>query len=160
MARPLIAKHGRKRRPAQLSSGNAQQLTESAKQFRTELRALPGGGDLLLVIFRSPVIALLPIILIGIVSQIANGLISWVVKLFGMQTDASILIVVLFGVGTDYILFLMFRFRERLRAGDEPKQAMVTAVSGVGEAITSAVTLLAGLTLVPAVVSLLGAGVF
>lgn len=111
-----------------------------------------------------------------------------------MQTDASIssiLIVVLFGVGTDYILFLMFRFRERLRAGDEPKQAMVTAVSRVGEAITSAaavviiaflsmalslfgffrsmgpslaiavaVTLLAGLTLVPAVVSLLGAKVF
>ncbi|MEU0509903.1 MMPL family transporter [Amycolatopsis sp. NPDC006125] len=214
----------------QLSSGNAEQLTASAKQFRTELQALLGGGDLkaattgtvaqqldvqeasgsadavvgiatvllilvlLLVIFRSPVIALLPIVLIGIVSQIANGLISWVVKLFGMQTDASIssiLIVVLFGVGTDYILFLMFRFRERLRAGDEPKQAMVTAVSRVGEAITSAaavviiaflsmalslfgffrsmgpslaiavaVTLLAGLTLVPAVVSLLGAKVF
>ncbi|WP_229858363.1 MMPL family transporter [Amycolatopsis acidiphila] len=149
---------------------------------------------LLLVIFRSPIIALLPIVLIGVVSQIANGLISWVVKLFGMQADSSIssiLIVVLFGVGTDYILFLMFRYRERLRAGDEPKQAMVTAVSRVGEAITSAaavvviafltmalsqfgffrsmgpslaiavaVTLLAGLTLVPAVVSLVGTKVF
>ncbi|WP_091512974.1 MMPL family transporter [Amycolatopsis sacchari] len=149
---------------------------------------------LLLVIFRSPIIALLPIVLIGVVSQVANGLISWIVKLFGMQADSSIssiLIVVLFGVGTDYILFLMFRYRERLRAGDEPKQAMVTAVSRVGEAITSAaavvviafltmalssfgffrsmgpslaiavaVTLLAGLTLVPAVVSLLGTKVF
>ncbi|TNC23947.1 MMPL family transporter [Amycolatopsis alkalitolerans] len=149
---------------------------------------------LLLLIFRSPIIALLPIVLIGIVSQVANGLIAWVVKLFGMQADSSIssiLIVVLFGVGTDYILFLMFRYRERLRAGDEPKQAMVTAVSRVGEAITSAatvviiafltmalslfgffrsmgpalaiavaVTLLAGLTLVPAVVSLLGTKVF
>ncbi|HVW43806.1 MAG TPA: MMPL family transporter, partial [Amycolatopsis sp.] len=96
---------------------------------------------LLLIIFRSPIIALLPIIVIGVVSQVANGLISWVVKLFGMQADSSIssiLIVVLFGVGTDYILFLMFRYRERLRAGDEPRQAMVTAVSRVGEAITSA----------------------
>jgi RND superfamily putative drug exporter len=149
---------------------------------------------LLLVIFRSPIIALLPVVLIGVVSQIANGLIDWVVKLFGMKADSSvssILIVVLFGVGTDYILFLMFRYRERLRAGDEPKQAMVTAVTRVGEAITSAaavvviafltmalssfgffrsmgpslaiavaVTLLAGITLVPAVVSLLGTKVF
>lgn len=149
---------------------------------------------LLLLIFRSPIIALLPVVLIGVVSQVANGLIAWVVKLFGMQANSSvssILIVVLFGVGTDYILFLMFRYRERLRAGDEPKQAIVTAVSRVGEAITSAaavviiafmtmalslfgffrsmgpslaiavaVTLLAGLTLVPAVVSLLGTRVF
>ncbi|HVV08705.1 MMPL family transporter [Amycolatopsis sp.] len=214
----------------QLSGSNAQELTSSAKAFRTELQAAVAGTDLkagttgtvaqqldsqeassnsqgivgiatvllilvlLLLIFRSPIIALLPIILIGVVSQIANGLIAWVVKLFGMQADSSIssiLIVVLFGVGTDYILFLMFRYRERLRAGDEPKQAMVTAVSRVGEAITSAaavviiafltmalslfgffrsmgpslaiavaVTLLAGLTLVPAVVSLLGTKVF
>ncbi|KAA9160000.1 MMPL family transporter [Amycolatopsis acidicola] len=214
----------------QLSGANSQELTSSAKAFRTELQAAVSGTDLkagttgtvaqqldsqeassnstgivgiatvllilvlLLVIFRSPIIALLPIVLIGIVSQIASGLISWVVKLFGMQADSSIssiLIVVLFGVGTDYILFLMFRYRERLRAGDAPKQAMVTAVSRVGEAITSAaavviiafltmalslfgffrsmgpslaiavaVTLLAGLTLVPAVVSLLGTKVF
>ncbi len=149
---------------------------------------------LLLVIFRSPIIAFLPIVLIGIVSQVANGAIAHVVKAFGLKTDASIssmLIVVLFGVGTDYILFLMFRFWERLRAGDEPKRAMVTAVSRVGEAITTAavvvmiafaamtlssfgfframgpslaiavgVTLLAGLTLVPAVVSLMGSKVF
>lgn len=149
---------------------------------------------LLLVIFRSPVIALLPIVLIGLASTVANGLIGAVAKAFDLKVDSSInqlLIVVLFGVGTDYILFLMFRYRERLRAGDEPKQAMVTSVTRVGEAIASsagvviiafmamalstlgiftsmgpslaiavAVTLIAGLTLVPAVVSLLGARVF
>ena len=75
---------------------------------------------LLLVIFRSPIIALLPIITIGAVSQIATGLIGWANDLFDLKTDSSVtamLIVVLFGVGTDYILFLMFRYRERLRAG-------------------------------------------
>jgi RND superfamily putative drug exporter len=149
---------------------------------------------LLLVIFRSPIIALLPIITIGLVSQVATGLIGWANKAFHLKTDSSVsafLIVVLFGIGTDYILFLMFRYRERLRLGEDPKTAMVSAVTRVGEAIASAAgaviiaflaltlstlglfkslgpalaiavatTLLAGLTLIPAVVSLLGTKVF
>ena len=101
------------------------------------------------------------------------------------------LTVVLFGIGTDYILFLLFRYRERLRAGDPPGEAIVAAVERVGEAIASAafaviaafgalvlavlgffttlgpalaigvaVMLLAALTLVPAIVALLGHRVF
>ncbi|WUJ69528.1 MMPL family transporter [Kribbella soli] len=149
---------------------------------------------LLLLIFRSPVIALLPIVVIGAVSTVVNGLIAIVSKAFDLKIDSSItsiLLVVLFGVGTDYILFLMFRYRERLRAGEDAKTAMVSAVTRVGEAIASAagaviiafmaltlstlgmframgpalaisvaVALLAGLTLVPAIVSLLGTKVF
>ena len=149
---------------------------------------------LLLVIFRSPIIALLPLIVIALVSQVATGLISDVNKALHLNADSSvstILIVVLFGIGTDYILFLMFRYRERLRAGEDSKQAMASAVARVGEVISSAagvvivaflalllstlsvlrslgptlaiavaVTLIAGLTLVPAVVSLLGPRVF
>ncbi|MFC9930859.1 MMPL family transporter [Streptomyces sp. NPDC127190] len=95
----------------------------------------------LLIIFRAPILAVLPLVLIGLVSAVANGLIAYATKLFGLQANSSIssiLIVVLFGVGTDYFLFLIFRYRERLRAGDEPKQAMVNAVGRVGEAIASA----------------------
>jgi RND superfamily putative drug exporter len=149
---------------------------------------------LLLLIFRSPIIALLPLIVIAIVSQVATGLISDVNSALHLNADSSVttlLIVVLFGIGTDYILFLMFRYRERLRLGEDPKQAMVSAVARVGEVIASAagvvivaflalllstlslfrslgptlaiavaVTLVAGLTLVPAIVSLLGKRVF
>ena len=149
---------------------------------------------LLLVIFRSPVIALLPLVVIALVSQVATGLISDVNKALNLNADSSIstiLIVVLFGIGTDYILFLMFRYRERLRSGEDAKQAMASAVTRVGEVIASAagvviaaflalllstlsvlrsmgpalaiavaVTLIAGLTLIPAVVSLLGPRVF
>ncbi|MEU3028365.1 MMPL family transporter [Streptomyces incarnatus] len=148
----------------------------------------------LLIIFRAPILAVLPLILIGLVSAVANGLIAYATKLFGLQANSSIssiLIVVLFGVGTDYFLFLMFRYRERLRAGDESKEAMINAVGRVGEAIASAAgaviiaflalvlstlgffkqmgpalaiavaaTLVAGLTLIPAVVSLIGPKVF
>ena len=36
----------------------------------------------------------------------------------------------LYGVGTDYILFLLFRYRERLRAGETSKEALVNATAG------------------------------
>ena len=149
---------------------------------------------LLLIIFRSPIIALMPIITIAIVATVAQGLIADVNSALNLNADSQttvILIVVLFGIGTDYILFLMFRYRERLRAGDAPRQAMASAVERVGEVIASAasvvivaflalllsslsifrslgptlaiavaVTLLAALTLIPAVVALLGTRVF
>jgi RND superfamily putative drug exporter len=149
---------------------------------------------LLLIIFRSPIIALMPIITIAIVAEVAQGLIADVNSALNLNANNEttvILIVVLFGIGTDYILFLMFRYRERLRAGDAPRQAMATAVERVGEVIASAasvvivaflalllsslsifrslgptlaiavaVTLVAALTLIPAVVTLLGTRVF
>ena len=107
------------------------------------------------------------------------------------QDLQTILLIVLFGIGTDYILFLLFRYRERLRAGDDKRTAMVTSVQRVGEVIASAaaavivaflvlllaslgffgslgpalaiavgVMLITSLTLIPAVVSLLGRFVF
>ncbi|HET8641571.1 MAG TPA: MMPL family transporter [Pseudonocardiaceae bacterium] len=96
---------------------------------------------LLLLIYRSPVAALLPIVTVFLVGLLAPGLIAWCAQAFGFQVDPSLQIVmtiVLYGVGTDYIVFLLFRFREQLREGDEPKQALVTAVSRIGEVIASA----------------------
>ncbi|MGE5827987.1 MAG: MMPL family transporter [Micromonosporaceae bacterium] len=149
---------------------------------------------LLLIIYRSPVAALLPIVSVGLVSAIAPRLIATLAKVTGLQTDQSlpiILTIVLFGIGTDYILFLLFRYRERLRAGDEPKPALVLAITRVGEVIASAagavviafsalvlalfggfkslgpglaiaviVMALAAITLVPAIVALIGPRVF
>ncbi|MFG2718587.1 MMPL family transporter [Streptomyces sp. NPDC048416] len=149
---------------------------------------------LLGIIFRSPLIALLPVLTIALMFVAANGLIATASELFGLEADASnsaILIVVLFGVGSDYILFLLFRYREHLRAGQEAKEALIGSVTRVGETIASAagavivaflalvlstmgnmramgpslaisvaVTLVAALTLVPAVFSLLGTKAF
>jgi len=149
---------------------------------------------LLLVIFRSPIIAILPILVVGLVSQVATGLIAFANDIFDLKADSSIqviLIVVLYGIGTDYILFFLFRYRERLREGESSKAAVEHAIERAGEAIASAggavivaflalvlstlsifrsigpalaiavaVTVVAALTLVPAIVSLLGAKVF
>ncbi|ASQ97439.1 MMPL family transporter [Streptomyces sp. 11-1-2] len=96
---------------------------------------------LLGAIFRSPLIALMPVLMILVMFIMAQGLIATASDWFGLEADSSvsaILIVVLFGVGTDYMLFLLFRYREHLRKGQEPKEALVDAVTRVGETIASA----------------------
>ncbi|MEY9843392.1 MMPL family transporter [Streptacidiphilus sp. MAP5-3] len=172
--------------------GSAAQILDQSNSSKTGQAIISFGtfGIIIiamLLIFRSPLMAIMPIMLIGVVLTAANGLIADITKMLNLTSNSSvtgILIVVLFGVGTDYILFLMFRYRERLRAGDDHKEAMITAVARVGEAIASAagtviiaflalclssisflkqmgpalaisvaVTLLAGLTLIPAIFS-------
>ncbi len=96
---------------------------------------------LLAVIFRSPLIAFLPVVMIVLMFMVAMGLIATASEVAGLHADSgisAILIVVLFGVGTDYILFLLFRYREHLRSGQEPKEALAVAVARVGETIASA----------------------
>ena len=149
---------------------------------------------LLALIFRSVLICLLPVVIVGVVSQVATGLIAFANDIFNLKADSSIeqiLVVVLFGIGTDYILFFLFRYREQLRTGAEVKESVVHALERAGEAIASAggavivafmalvlsslsifksigpalaiavaVTLVAALTLVPAVVTLLGRALF
>jgi RND superfamily putative drug exporter len=91
-------------------------------------------------IFRSPLISVLPIIVIGIVHAAAVGLTADLAAAFGFQVSnsvAPILVVVLFGVGTDYIVFLLFRYRERLRRGASHHEALRFASSKVGVVIAS-----------------------
>jgi putative drug exporter of the RND superfamily len=96
---------------------------------------------LILVIFRSPIAALLPILVIGVVYAVTIGLVAAAGRAFDLNVSQdlqTILLIVLFGIGTDYILFVLFRYRERLRAGDDKRTAMVVSVARVGEVIASA----------------------
>jgi len=159
-----------------------------------------GIGTLLLVlalpalIFRSPLAGLLPVVAVGIVSFIANALIADAATWFHFKVNQQLSViftVVLFGIGTDYILFLLFRYRERLRSGEHGREAVSFALARAGEAILSAalvvltsftalffakfgifssmapglvicvaVMMLAALTLVPALVAIVGTKVF
>ncbi|OLT30721.1 hypothetical protein BJF79_38365 [Actinomadura sp. CNU-125] len=101
---------------------------------------------LILLIFRAPLAALLPIIVIIATEQMSMGLIGAASKLLDFSGDDSlqiILTIVLFGVGADYYLFVLFRYRELLRAGIERKEALIQAVQRVGEVITSAAAAIA-----------------
>ncbi|MFF2081487.1 MMPL family transporter [Kitasatospora sp. NPDC058162] len=130
----------------QVGGDAASQLDQKESSGSTDSIVLLGGLVLVIlivgIIFRSILAGLLPVLLSLVVAMpVAKGLINDAVKAFDLQTTpmtSAILIIVVLGVGTDYFLFLAFRYRERLRAGDDRKQAVANAVGRVGEAIASA----------------------
>jgi putative drug exporter of the RND superfamily len=95
---------------------------------------------LLLLLFRSPGLAITVVLAITAVGYGVGGLLNISAHILGFHLDRTvtgILPVVLYGVGTDYAVFLLYRYRERLRAGDDHRTAMVSAVSRVGSAVVA-----------------------
>ena len=103
---------------------------------------------LLLLIFRSalaPFITLIPAFFAVAISGPLVGEAAHA-GLKVSQIAQLLLIVLVLGAGTDYGLFLVFRVREQLRNGVDPKEAVVSSVTRVGETITfSAATVIAAL---------------
>ena len=94
---------------------------------------------LLFLIFRSVLAPFVTLIPAALVLQLAGSFIGALgthgLKISGVTQ--LLLIVIVLGAGTDYGLFLVFRVREGLRSGMEPKEAVALAVSRVGESISA-----------------------
>lgn len=148
---------------------------------------------LLLIVFRSPIAAVVTLLPSGVALLISMRLIGGLgaAGLLISSITQILLIVLLIGAGTDYGLFLVFRVREELREGRDPHEAVRRALVRVGESITAsagtvilalltlllasfglyhdlgvplavgvAVMLLIGLTLLPALLAILGRRAF
>jgi len=95
---------------------------------------------LLIVIYRAPVLALIPLITVFISTKIAIALLSLlaqagIVNLFsGIQTYVT---VVLYGAGVDYCLFLIARYKEELDHGSTMSEAIYQSVTKVGSALAA-----------------------
>jgi RND superfamily putative drug exporter len=102
---------------------------------------------ILLLIYRSPVTALVPLVTIGVAFLVSRGILG-VLAQAGWKIPSlvdSMLVVLVFGVGTDYTIFLISRFREELARGDW-RQAGAVTVGRIGAVITaSAATVVVGL---------------
>ncbi|MFD9424692.1 MULTISPECIES: MMPL family transporter [unclassified Streptomyces] len=93
--------------------------------------------------FRSALAALLPLLAVAVIGGVAVGAVAGAAMITGHKLDAGtpgLINVVLLGIGIDYLLFLLFRFREQLRdRPEQPAREAAEEVSGrVGTAITSA----------------------
>ncbi|GAA4844566.1 MMPL family transporter [Kitasatospora terrestris] len=95
------------------------------------------------LVFRSVLAALVPLLAVTMISGAATGAVAGAAALTGLTLDSGtpgLISVVLLGIGIDYLLFLLFRFREHLRnRPDQPAREAAAQVSArVGTAITSA----------------------
>jgi RND superfamily putative drug exporter len=180
-------------------TGNIALNADSSSSFTTATKIVTMATFALVIIlpgliFRSPVAALAPVLAVSLVYSLSQSLIALAAKTFDFKISDQLSIlytVVLFGIGTDYILFLLFRYRERLRSGARGNEVVSFALSRAGEAILSAALvvaaafaalgvsdfgifknlapglvicviamLLAVLTLIPAVVAVIGPKIF
>jgi putative drug exporter of the RND superfamily len=153
------------------------------------------GATILLVlillgaIYRAPLIAIIPIVVVGLAYQVASGFIYLYADAGNTVSSNStgILIVLMFGVGTDYCLLLVSRYREELHRHADKHEAMARALRRAGPAVLAsgstviaamlvllladtgsthalgpvsaigvAAVLLAGLTLLPALLTVVG----
>ncbi|HEX5145015.1 MAG TPA: MMPL family transporter [Mycobacterium sp.] len=109
---------------------------------------------LLILTYRSPVLWLVPLLVIGFADRVAAGLGTLVASAVGLTPDGStsgITSVLVFGAGTNYALLLISRYREELgRIGSrDHRHALGVAVRAAAPAIiaSNATVVLALLTL-------------
>jgi putative drug exporter of the RND superfamily len=144
---------------------------------------------LLGAIYRAPLIAVIPIFVVGIAYLLATGFIYLYAEAGNdvNSNSTGILVVLMFGVGTDYCLLLVSRYREELHRIEDKHEAMARALRRAGPAVLAsgctvvaamlvllladtgstnalgpvsaigvAAVLLAGLTLLPALLTIVG----
>ncbi|WP_194892626.1 MMPL family transporter [Catenulispora pinisilvae] len=96
---------------------------------------------ILLIAYRSPILWLLPLITVGGAAlTVAESVIYLLAKHAGLTVNgqaAFILIVLVFGAGTDYALLLIARYREELRRYEDRHEAMAHAVHRAGPALVA-----------------------
>ncbi|ORA10351.1 MMPL family transporter [Mycobacterium asiaticum] len=108
---------------------------------------------LLIATYRSPVLWLVPLLVIGFADRVASSVGTAVASLTGLSFDGStagITSVLVFGAGTNYALLLISRYRQELRRHDDHRAALRRAVRMAGPAIvaSNATVVLALLTLI------------
>jgi RND superfamily putative drug exporter len=104
---------------------------------------------LLILTYRSPVLWFIPLMAVGAAALTAMATVYLLVKGFGIvinSQNSALLTILVFGVGTDYALLLIARYREALHHHENVRVAMVHALRGAAPAIVaSAATVVAGL---------------
>lgn len=93
---------------------------------------------LLIVTYRSPVLWLVPLLVIGLADRTAISVGTALARVTGLTFDGStsgITSVLVFGAGTNYALLLVSRYRDELHRHSEHRHALREAVRRAGPAV-------------------------
>ena len=149
---------------------------------------------LLVLIYRSPLVAVIPLGIVAVAYAIAAGFVYLLISRAGLTVNgqaAGLLVILMFGAGTDYALLVVSRYREELHRHADKHAAMAETLRRTSPAILSsgstttlamlvllvasltstssagpvlalgvAITMVAGLTLLPALLTVFGRRAF
>ncbi len=93
---------------------------------------------ILTVIYRNPVTMMLPLITIGASLMTAQAVVAGVSLVTGLPiSNQSIVLLsaMIAGAGTDYAVFLISRYHDYLRLGEDPIQAVQHALVSIGKVV-------------------------
>ncbi len=82
---------------------------------------------LLIGTYRSPILWILPLAVVGLADQLASKVTGALGSWLGLQFDAGIISVLVFGAGANYSLLLISRYREELQRTENARMALATA---------------------------------
>ncbi|MDG1893847.1 MAG: MMPL family transporter [Fuerstiella sp.] len=95
---------------------------------------------LLLIMYRAPLLAVIPLLTVAVAGAVSISLLSiaadlgWVRLFNGIEAYVTVLV---YGAGVDYCLFLIARYREELEAGANIEDAICVALTRVGSALAA-----------------------
>jgi len=103
----------------------------------------------LMAVYRSPLLAAVPLLSIGVCLVISRGVLAWMTRA-GWEISPLVelfLIVLLFGTGTDFCLFISWRFGEHWNAANPAGAMRATLRYAINPLLASAGTVIIGLSL-------------
>lgn len=121
--------------------------TESSEA--TELWTVILVVALLILIYRAPVLAIIPLVTVAVATEFSLAFLVLLghYEILGLFNGIEVYVKVLcYGAGVDYCLFLIARFKEELDEGQTPAAGVSNSLAKVGEAIVaSAGTVICGI---------------
>ncbi|PID21998.1 hypothetical protein CSV61_07220 [Sporosarcina sp. P3] len=115
-------------------------VNESAQEGlkKTEIITVVLIFALLLIVFRSIVTPFVPLVAVGITYLLSQSFVAFFIDWFGFPVSnytQIFLVAILFGLGTDYCILLLSRYKEELLAGHEVEEAIINTYKTAGRTL-------------------------
>lgn len=105
---------------------------------RTEIITVVLIFGLLLAVFRSIVTPFIPLVAVGITYLLSQSLVAFFIDWFGFPVSnytQIFLVAILFGIGTDYCILLLSRYKEELAAGHDVEKSIINTYKTAGRTL-------------------------
>lgn len=105
---------------------------------RTEIITVVLIFGLLLAVFRSIVTPFIPLVAVGISYLLSQSIVAFFIDWFGFPVSnytQIFLVAILFGIGTDYCILLLSRYKEELSAGHGVEESIINTYKTAGRTL-------------------------